>query len=155
MPSKGPDFDVSKAHRYFAVEFNNLAWDLVEGIDRSDDAIERMIHAAHAALGHWNAVGTDLNRQRAYCLLSTAYAIAKRATEAVRYAEATLRLSEKNGSDLTLFEVATAHGCAAKAFGLAGETKQAEEHGALAYETAKRFDSSEERDLFDRLYASS
>ncbi|NJM49445.1 MAG: hypothetical protein HC860_27425 [Alkalinema sp. RU_4_3] len=36
-----PPFDVAVAHRWFAVEFNNRAWDLVEKTDRTaDEAVE-------------------------------------------------------------------------------------------------------------------
>ena len=40
-----PPFDLARAHRWFAVELNNLAWDLVEAQERSASDIARMIHA--------------------------------------------------------------------------------------------------------------
>lgn len=69
-------FDLPKAHRWFAVELNNLCWDLIEAEHRSAEQTERMIHAAHAACHHWLQVGTAVNNLRAECLLATAYALA-------------------------------------------------------------------------------
>ena len=39
-------FDLEKAHRWFAIELNNLSWDLFEAPDRSGEADQQMIHAA-------------------------------------------------------------------------------------------------------------
>jgi hypothetical protein len=60
-----PPVDVAQAHRWFAVEPNNLAWDLAEMANRSPDNTERMIHAAHAACFHWLEAGNVLNHLRA------------------------------------------------------------------------------------------
>jgi hypothetical protein len=67
-------FDESRAHRWFAVEFNNLAWDLLEKPDRTAEDDERLRHAAHAACLHWQATGSVLNDLRAHVLLTTTYA---------------------------------------------------------------------------------
>src|SRR5687767_5369582 len=117
-----PPFDVQRAHRWFAVECNNLGWDLVEspGRPRKPEQTDRMIHAAHAACFHWLHAGTPLNHLRALCLLVTAYAAAGRAGEAVRHAEACLALVGQLTEPPTDFDLATAHGCAANAFALAG-----------------------------------
>ena len=32
-----PPFDVQRAHRWFAVELNNLAWEIVEADSRTED----------------------------------------------------------------------------------------------------------------------
>lgn len=57
-------FDVNKAHKWFAIECNNQAWDLVETKERTAEQVEEMIHLAHAARFHWKEVGTDLNLLR-------------------------------------------------------------------------------------------
>ena len=59
-----PPFEVSQAHRWFAVELNNRAWDLVEATERSPDETDEMIDSAHAACLHWRAVGVPLNALR-------------------------------------------------------------------------------------------
>src|SRR5688572_3808946 len=89
-----PPFDVERAHRWFAIELNNLTWGLVEAAERSPDDVEKMIHAAHGACFHWLQVGNLLNHLRAQCLLATVYAKAGLAESAVRHAEKCLQLSE-------------------------------------------------------------
>lgn len=67
-------FDIPRAQRWFAVECNNLAWDLLDKPDRTADETERMLHAAHASVHHWLAVGNELNRLRGMVLLANVYA---------------------------------------------------------------------------------
>lgn len=145
-------FDIRVAHRWFAVELNNLAWDLVETKDRSQQDTQRMIDAAHAACFHWLQVGTSLNHQRAQCLSASAYAAAGCAEAAMRHAQHCLKLSEENGATQTAFDRATAHGCAASALALAGQMDEAQEHHRLAREVAAACDHPDEPEVFARLY---
>src|SRR5687768_8962067 len=100
-------FDVQKAHRWFAVELNNAAWDLVESEGRSEADAERMVHAAHAACYHWLQAGSPINHQRAQCLLATAYAAAGRAEPAVYHADRCLALGTQTGDAQSAFDRAT------------------------------------------------
>ena len=77
-----PPFDLAQAHRWFAIECNNEAWDLVEKADRAPPETQRMISAAHAAALHWGAVGNALNRLRAENLLAAVYSAAGEAAPA-------------------------------------------------------------------------
>ena len=148
-----PPFDLDKAHRWFAVEFNNRAWDLVEKDGRTADETQDMLHAAHAAAVHWKAVGTPLNQQRAENLLATVYLKAGRAEPALRHAQRCLALSEQNaaaGSE-SPFDRATALGCAARAHQLAGDANEAERLMALATAAAEKLDG-DDRPVFEKLY---
>jgi hypothetical protein len=148
---KEAPFDPARAHRCFAIELNNLAWDLVEADERSPADAERMIHAAHGACFHWLAVGTVLNHLRAQCLLATAYARAGLPEAAVRHAERCLALTREAGDEQTAFDRATAHGCASVAYALAGRLDEARERHELARSFAKGLDPSE-RVIFDRFF---
>lgn len=152
MSDPAPPFDVTRAHRWFAVEMNNLGWDLVEAGERSPVETERMIHAAHAACFHWLAVGTLLNHLRAQCLLATAYAAAGLTDSAVRHASRCLELSAEVGDTQTAFDRATAHGCAGRALALAGRSAESETQIALAKSAAANFDHPEDQVVFERLY---
>jgi hypothetical protein len=66
-------FDFAKAHRWVATECNNVAWELIEKASRTSDETVQMIRLAHVAAYHWDAVGNDLNRQRAENLLAKLY----------------------------------------------------------------------------------
>jgi Tetratricopeptide repeat len=146
-----PPFDLAQAHRWFAVEFNNRAWDLVEMDGRSADQTQEMLHAAHAALVHWKAVGTSLNEQRAENLLATVYLKVGRAEAALRHAQRCLALSEQNAGAETPFDRATALGCGACAHKLAGDTQQAERLLTLATAAAEKLDA-DDRPVFEKLY---
>jgi hypothetical protein len=147
-----PSFDLAAAQRWFAIELNNLAWDLVEKEPRTPEDRELMIHAAHASCYHWLQAGTLLNHERAECLLATAYTAAGLPEAAVRHAERCLELSRENGDSQTPFDLATAHGCAAKAYAAAGKDEQAARHYSEALTHVASFEHPEDRQVFDKLY---
>lgn len=147
-----PQFDLPQAHRYFAVELNNLAWDLAEAATRSPEDVERMIHAAHAACHHWLQVGSPLNHQRALCLLATAYAVAGRIESAVHYSALCLELCERNGDTQSAFDRATAFGCSSVAAEAAGAHDLAKNFYAQALDAAVKFEDADDRNVFSRLY---
>ena len=45
-------FSPNEAHRWFAVEMNNQAWDLLESDSRTDQDNEVLRNTAHAAWRH-------------------------------------------------------------------------------------------------------
>ena len=146
-----PPFDLARAHRWFAIEFNNAAWELIENPARTPDETQQLLHFAHAAHLHWQSAGTAINRQRAENLLATAYALAGDGPAAVRHAERCLSLSTKNAKEGTPFDRATALGCAAQAHHLAGDHAQAQRLRTLAQSAAEALDA-EERSVFEKLY---
>jgi hypothetical protein len=108
-------FDVAKAQRWFAVEFNNRAWDLLEKVNRSAAETEEMLHAAHAACLHWLAIGKPINHTRALYLLASAYAAAGFGELAVRHALLSIESCDAAGEETTAFDRAMAFGCASNA----------------------------------------
>jgi hypothetical protein len=150
---KGAPFDVSAGHRWFAVELNNFAWDLVEADQPSPEQVERMLHAAHGACFHWLVVGGPIQHMRAQCLLATAYAKAALPEAAVRHAERCLALGDDPATaDQTPFDRATAHGCASAAYRLAGRRADAAREYQAALHSAVSFQDAEETATFERLY---
>lgn len=159
--------DIAKAHRWFAVECNNAAWTLLELPTRTAEETERLLHAAHAAVLHWAAVGTPVHRLRGLSLLATAYTAAGRTEEAIRWATEALALSESLGEALgrpetgadqhtgdaqTAFDRACVHGCAAAAFGLAEYADEALEQAEAARGALAECDP-EEREVVEKFYA--
>jgi hypothetical protein len=147
-----PPFDLAVAQRWFAVELNNLAWDLVEATTLSEAQAQRMIHAAHAACYFWLEAGDVLNHLRAQNLLATAYAKAGLGERAVYHAETCVELSLEAGDRQTDFDRAVAYGCAALAYRVAGKTELAEKYFPLARELAWKLRDADEKSVFDRLY---
>jgi hypothetical protein len=146
-----PPFDLAKAHRWFAVGFNNQAWDLVEKPDRSADETQQMIHLAHASALHWQAVGSAINRQRSENLLATVYLAANIPKAAVWHAERCLSQSVQNATEESPFDRATALGCAAQAHALSGDAAQADRLRTLAQAAAAALED-EDRGVFEKLY---
>lgn len=149
MPA--PPFDLAQVHRWFAVECNNEAWDLVEKSERSPHETQRMISAAHAAALHWDAVGNALNRQRAENLLAAAYSAAGDPAPAVRHAERCLTRSLENAETETPFDRASALGCAAQAHALAGNLTEADRLATLAATAAAQLEP-DDRAVVERLF---
>lgn len=105
------DADKSAAHRAFAIDFNNAAWDLVEASERTPDQTQRMLLLAHAACLHWQEAGKPINHQRALSLLAHAHAAAGQGPLAVQFATQCLALSEQRAADQTPFDRAAAAAC--------------------------------------------
>jgi hypothetical protein len=144
--------DELKAHRWFAVEFNNRAWDLVEDANRSPDEDELMIHPAHAASLHWLKVGAVIHHLRGKCLLATAYAAARLGEAATRHDEKCLQLCKNAGDEPTAFDRASAYGSAANAYACAGNLVRAEENYRLAVAAAADCSDAADRQVIERLY---
>jgi ATP/maltotriose-dependent transcriptional regulator MalT len=96
MPA--PDFDVAQAHRYFAIECNNAAWDWLESNPRAMDHADTIIHTSEASFFHWSQVGTPVNVLRAGYLLANVYAIAGQAENAHRAVQNCLKLLATDGN---------------------------------------------------------
>src|SRR5688572_18457604 len=113
--------DLPRAQRWFAVECNNAAWELLEKPNRTADETERMVHAAHASVHHWLAVGNELNRLRRMVLLANGHAGAGLTEGAVLYAECALALSEAAGETQAPVDRATTLAAAARAYASSGQ----------------------------------
>ncbi|MCU0878132.1 MAG: hypothetical protein MUF06_10135 [Pirellulaceae bacterium] len=146
-----PPFDLAQAHRWFAIECNNEAWDLVEKSARTPQETQRMISLAHAAALHWDAVGNSLNRERAENLLAAVYSAAGEAGPAVRHAERCLTLNLENAAEATPFDRAAAVGCAAQAHALAGNLTEADRLATLATAAAAEL-PPDDRAVIERLF---
>jgi hypothetical protein len=142
--------DQASAERWFAMEFNNEAWNIVESPRRSPEQIERLLHLAHAACLHWSAVGDSLNRQRALDLLAHAHAAAGRGELAIEYAEQAWRLSETHRDKQSPFDRAEACATMVIALGAAGRLSDADAWRAKALAAATELEP-DDRAVIERL----
>lgn len=82
-----PPIDVEKGHRWFAVEWNNAAWDALEA-DGLDEAQKlAALHEGHGSVAHWRQVGNEVNWVRGLCLLVNVEASFGSSTSALRISE--------------------------------------------------------------------
>ncbi len=147
-----PPFDIQQAHRWFAVEFNNTTWDLLESNSRTPADDSRMTDLAHAASLHWHEVGTPLNDQRAEYLLAKVYLALKQSELALRHAARSLELSESNGDEQSSFDRATTYEAIARAHSARGDSEQAAHYKQLALDAADKMEDADDRKVFDNLF---
>lgn len=149
-----PPFDLDKAHRWFAIELNNRAWDLLEAAELSDARADELVHVAHGSLYHWLQVGTSANHVRALCLLTNACAAAGRGAEAVRYARQCVELSQANAEALADWDFAFIYDGLARATAAAGDCTEAETIKQQARDYGDKISEPEDKEFFDRWFAS-
>ena len=118
-------FDLAKAHRWFAVEFNNLAWELYELPARTAEETERMVDAAHASVHHWRQIGTAVNALRGQILLASVHTLAGHGESAARHGYRLLELLS-SAEGVTPFDRASAFASAAGAMALVGKAGEAD-----------------------------
>lgn len=147
-----PPFEVAKAHRWFAIELNNHAWDLIDAPARTADETAEMLSSAHAARYHWRQVGTLVNHLRAESLVAAAYLAAGHPTLALGYAQTCLQLCEQAGDDATAFDRACAYGGLASALAALQQTAAARGLYEQALQQVAQFEDADERVVFEKLY---
>lgn len=143
MPTK-PDFDLAAAHKFFAAQCFNQAWDLIDKVDRSPEEDRLMEALSQASIYHW-LQREDCSRQSlsvGYWQASRIQAILGNAPEALRHAQVCLAYS----AGLAPFYIGYAHEAITRAQVLAGDTVAASEHIQTAIELANRVEEQGERD---------
>ncbi len=118
MPNAPETTELPDWHRYFAVEANNLAWDLAVA-NRTPEQDREMLNAAHAAALHWRQVGTELHHMRATMLLAEVHALLGLGATALAYADEMRSYFLAN--EPPDWELAFVHVIHAHAAGVAGE----------------------------------
>ena len=106
--------DIPTAHRWFAIDCNNIAWDLATQPKRNADEDLQMFNAAHASAYHWSQVGEPLNYARADTLLSHVHALLSQGRNALFFGKRALNYCQNNPCDeldlaTAYSEVAFAH----------------------------------------------
>ncbi len=143
MPTT-PAFDLVAAHKYFAAQCFNQAWDLIEKPDRTP-ADDRLMEAlSQASIYHWlqRADCSDQNLSVGYWQASRIQAILGNAPEALRHAQVCLAYS----AGLEPFYRGYAHEALARAQALAGNSAEAAEHCKAAIELAGEIKEKSERE---------
>ena len=144
-------FDLAKANRWFAIELNNRAWDLLEKRDRSEAETAEMIHAAHASTYHWGQAGTGIHAVRARNLLATVYVAAGCGQSAWGYAQEGLRALDGLQEDSTPFDRGAILGSLAQSARLIGKESESQRY-FLDADSIWQGLEPDERALLERLY---
>lgn len=150
-----PPFDLGKAHRWFAVECNNRAWDLVEAESLTETEQAELIQVAHASRYHWQFAGDALNHLRGEYLLATAYLRAQRGEPALHHAQLAQELVNalrKEGEFEHPFDEVCVLACLAQGGQLQQQTTSAESHLKQARKLLAKCTDAGERELLLKLY---
>ncbi len=145
MPDTPPNFDLPAAHRYFAAQCFNRAWDLMEKTGRSPEENRLMVALNQASLYHWQQ-RADCDSRRlsvGFWQASRIQALLGNAAEARRHAEVCREYSQ----DLEPFYLGYAFEALARAALLAGDASSARDLAGRARGLAGRVESVDERGL--------
>ena len=138
--------DEKGTHKSFAVKCFNQTWDLIDKEQRSQEEIDRMIHAAHASRYHWEVAGDAVNLARGEWQISRVYAILKRVEPCLYHANRCLRITVEN--DLKDFDLAFAYEAMARACDLAGDEVEVAKYMTLAKEAGAKIADANNRKYF-------
>lgn len=147
MPA-APAFDLAAAHKYFAADCFNKAWELIEKPDRTPDDDRRMVALNQASIFHWlsRADCTALNLSVGFWQASRIQALLGSADEARRQAETSLGYSRS----LEPFYLGYAYEALARAEFLAGDIAKGHEHLESAKRHAERVENKDHRSMLLR-----
>mgnify|MGYP001310921373 CR=1 FL=1 len=97
--TKEADFDLQVAHKYFAVECFNRAWDYIDKPTRTRDENDKMLELSLASLWHWRQREdcTQTNLSIGYWQVSRVYALMGQTEQARHYGEVCLEFSLTEG----------------------------------------------------------
>ena len=125
MPA-APTFDLAAAHKHFAADCFNKAWDLIEKPERTPEEDRLMVALNQASIFHWlnRADCTSENLSVGFWQASRIQALLGRADEARRQAQACLGYSHS----LQPFYMGYAYEALARAEFMAGNAAAGDEH---------------------------
>jgi tetratricopeptide (TPR) repeat protein len=135
-------------HRALGVALYNDAWRLLEK-DRTPDEEDELLHQAHASAFHWLKAPEcePKNRARGEWLCSRVYSVLGRAEPALHHAERCLAITEAERETMEEFDLPFAYEALARAYGVAGNTDDAERYERRAREAADGMADTEDKEL--------
>jgi hypothetical protein len=143
--TKKMDFDHGAAHKYFATNCFNQAWDLIDKTDRTPAEDEDMIRLSLASHYHWTQREdySDTGASIAYWQTSHIYALLSQADNARRYGQLCLEVSQ--AEEIPPFFLGYAYEALARAESTAGNRKQAQEYIDQAKSIAEKIQEADDK----------
>ncbi len=141
---------LAASERFFAMETNNLAWDLIGKPNRTDAETEQMIAAAHASFFFWSAVGTPANAARAHGTVGRALVVcgAPTAKLALEHAQKYLAWAGES-ADAGAWDRVFAYATVARAQAALGDMGAARDARRRADEALATVTEAEDRKICD------
>ncbi|HTX90824.1 MAG TPA: hypothetical protein VMC09_06365 [Anaerolineales bacterium] len=143
--SKTPDFDVAKAHRFFAADCFNHAWDLIDKPSRTPEEDRTMLQLGLASLWHWSQVPdrTPVNLSVGHWQAARIYALLGQSDPAREHGELCFQTAHEGG-DLP-FYLGYAYEALARAESVGCNAGKAEEYLRKARELSEKIPDPEDR----------
>lgn len=139
-------------HRRLGVDLFNHTWTLLKKTKRTPDEDDAMLAAAHASRYHWSQASREAKHQaRGEWQLARVYSVLGRGEPALYHAERCLEWCGRG--KVRDWDVAFAHEALARAHKVAGNAEAAERHKRLAREAGDAIADHEDREHFDKDYA--
>jgi hypothetical protein len=143
-------------HHWFAVEFNNEVWDLLDaGVDASSPDPDRdlVLYGAYAAARHWAECGGPAQHARAEHLVARAAVAVGEAAVGLRHARRCLELVRTRPEEMADWDAPFAHEALARALAATGERGEASRHRELAVELTARVEDPLDREVLEAALA--
>jgi hypothetical protein len=146
--ARKPDFDLDTAHRFFAADCFNRAWDLIEKPDRSSEDDRMMVALNQASIFHWlqRPDVTARNLSIGYWQASRIQSLLGNGREARHWAEVSLDY----GHELEPFYLGYAYEALARAAICEGAGVAAWQFLVKAVELAAQIVKSDDRRLLEK-----
>lgn len=145
--SPEPAFDLQTAHKYFAVQCFNQAWDLLDKPARTPEEDETMIRLSLASTWHWSQ-RTDCTAENysiGYWQTARIYAVLGQPENARRYAQICLDVSRQ--AKLAPFYTGYAYEALARAEMAASNQPKMEENLRSAHSEAEKMTDLEAKKM--------
>lgn len=142
-------YSLAEAERFFAVEYFNKIWGLLEKSDRSDEEGRIMLEYAYASLAHWRVAGTPLNLQRGEWMLSRVYTVLGHTEPALVHAHICRELTDRHLDLMQDFDLAFSWECIARAHALAGHKDEALKFRLRAQDYGQLIKDDADRKIFE------
>ncbi|MCW5939046.1 MAG: hypothetical protein KF884_04100 [Fimbriimonadaceae bacterium] len=139
---------LKSTHRYFAVETNNQAWNLIDQEQISEAEAERCLAMAWASLHHWLEVGQEMHWARARGTVSRAALRAGDLETALAYAQAYEDALDSEGAEP--WDWPFALGAKARALAALEMEDEAQAARKAALEAAASLEDPEDREIAER-----
>ncbi len=142
-------YTAAEAERFFAVEYFNKIWGLLEKVGRSKDEDQIMLENAYASLAHWRVAGTPLNLQRGEWMLSRVHCVLGQVEPALEHAQRCKQLTDQHLDLMQDFDLAFAWECLARAHALAGHKEEVQKLCLKAEQAGKLIKDEQDLKIFE------
>ncbi|MCB8985077.1 MAG: hypothetical protein H6659_14695 [Ardenticatenaceae bacterium] len=143
--SMSPGFDLQAAHRFFAADCFNRAWELIDKPQRTAVEDETMLQLSLASLWHWQQRPdcTDKNRSISYWQLARVYVLLGQPANARQAAQRCLDVTRRG--ELVPFYVGYAYEALARAAALDGSRAERDIYLQQAQQAAAQISGAKEK----------